>query len=382
MKNKLFNTGLVTVFICLIQMQSFCQLDPTTNNISTLTTAFNNPFADNLQLKNITNISCDNNTFWAVNYSGLLEQFIITGSTAIPDGIIDSIIPGQSLAVCNNLDSGSLNPTFYTSLASNSSISYYNGGTNWITLSQLSPQLPINSGGNANYLYFQQNSSLPECIVRYNGNSFSTVYTYDSLHFAVADIAVDDNGNIWCFTGDSLTSAHQDSSLYIDVISPLGQLIERYNFNFETNDAYGCFMLNNILYLGLGYANPVYPNTLLPISFSADSAFTGTPLSMLVDDWADLASCNTGSPLSIKCMTEITDSKFYPNPANDMITIETSAKDKDIKIFVYNIQGQILKQQQIKQTKTNIDISGFAKGIYFVKLTDNDNTTVTKIIKE
>jgi len=69
----------------------------------------------------------------------------------------------------------------------------------------------------------------------------------------------------------------------------------------------------------------------------------------------------------------------YPNPANNNITIESLQKST---IEILNIQGQTILQQKIQQGKTDIDISSLAKGIYILRVTSNDKTALTRIIKE
>jgi len=51
-------------------------------------------------------------------------------------------------------------------------------------------------------------------------------------------------------------------------------------------------------------------------------------------------------------------------------------------IFIYNLQGQILLQQQMQQGKTDIDISELAKGVYIVRLYSNARVEAGRIIKE
>ncbi len=72
---------------------------------------------------------------------------------------------------------------------------------------------------------------------------------------------------------------------------------------------------------------------------------------------------------------------IYPNPANDNIIIENSTFAKNQTISVYNIQGNMLLQQAIWQTKTEIDISTLAKGIYFVNLKTKEEGITKKFIK-
>jgi len=69
----------------------------------------------------------------------------------------------------------------------------------------------------------------------------------------------------------------------------------------------------------------------------------------------------------------------YPNPATEKLTIESFQKST---IDIFNIQGQIILRQQLQQDKTDIDISGLAKGVYILRLYGNDKTAVSRILKE
>ena len=74
----------------------------------------------------------------------------------------------------------------------------------------------------------------------------------------------------------------------------------------------------------------------------------------------------------------------FPNPAKDVLNIylKQFKNLQNNSIFIYNIQGQLLLQQGIKQQQTEINISGYDKGIYIVKVINNDNPVVSKFIKE
>jgi len=70
---------------------------------------------------------------------------------------------------------------------------------------------------------------------------------------------------------------------------------------------------------------------------------------------------------------------IYPNPAVNNITIEAP---QQAVIEITNIQGQTILQQHLLQGKTDIDISGLAKGLYILRLNSNDKTEVTRVVKE
>jgi YVTN family beta-propeller protein len=73
------------------------------------------------------------------------------------------------------------------------------------------------------------------------------------------------------------------------------------------------------------------------------------------------------------------DISIYPNPAINTIIIKCRQKSS---INIINIQGQTILQQQLLQDKTDINISGLAKGVYILRINNNNKTKVTKFLKE
>lgn len=73
---------------------------------------------------------------------------------------------------------------------------------------------------------------------------------------------------------------------------------------------------------------------------------------------------------------------IYPNPANDKIIIENLQNSKETILSILNISGQELIRQQIKDSKTQVDISNLIGGVYFVKIITDKAFKVRKIIKE
>ncbi len=71
---------------------------------------------------------------------------------------------------------------------------------------------------------------------------------------------------------------------------------------------------------------------------------------------------------------------IYPNPATNEITIET--KEKGI-IKIYNVLGEMLIETKDTSTSSvTIDVSGLAKGIYFMEIKTEKGIINKKIIKE
>ncbi len=74
--------------------------------------------------------------------------------------------------------------------------------------------------------------------------------------------------------------------------------------------------------------------------------------------------------------------KLYPNPTLDKFVIQGLENTRFNRIEIDNIQGQKIFFSDKLATRNIFDISGFAKGIYFVKIISDDEVVVRQIIKE
>src|SRR6185436_5186298 len=173
------------------------------------------------------------NTFWGIeNSTGMLKEFDLTNNVITYTGNYVPSCAGYSLAVSNNLNGGSISPTFYT--GQGSTAYYWDGGNTWIAAPGTSPVSLYNASGNGNNLYFHSPTATTD-IVKYDGNLFTTIFS-TSILMGCADIAVDNSGNFVFVSG---VGAMSDS---IFIISPAGQILERYPFVVDVANAYGCFL--------------------------------------------------------------------------------------------------------------------------------------------
>ena len=75
---------------------------------------------------------------------------------------------------------------------------------------------------------------------------------------------------------------------------------------------------------------------------------------------------------------------LFPNPANDKITISIDKTDaiNNSEVAIYDIQGRLLYNQSIVNANVEVNISAFAKGMYIVKVSNNNKITASKFVKE
>ena len=69
------------------------------------------------------------------------------------------------------------------------------------------------------------------------------------------------------------------------------------------------------------------------------------------------------------------DIAIYPNPSNGIIHIETQAST-NLHIQVYNLLGELVLEQSSIHQQTAIDLTTQSAGVYFVKVSGDENTLV------
>ncbi|MGZ4043283.1 MAG: T9SS type A sorting domain-containing protein [Bacteroidia bacterium] len=71
----------------------------------------------------------------------------------------------------------------------------------------------------------------------------------------------------------------------------------------------------------------------------------------------------------------------YPNPNNGEFTVELANGSSKL-IEVIDISGRVVKQVKSNDDSVNMNLNGFASGLYYLKITSNNITDVTKIMKQ
>jgi len=88
--------------------------------------------------------------------------------------------------------------------------------------------------------------------------------------------------------------------------------------------------------------------------------------------------------LSIENETIADDFTIYPNPASEIVQIQSFNFSSETQVVLYNIQGQLVFSE-IKNSENgnfNIDISSLPTGMYFVQIQSEGNTASKKLIKK
>lgn len=76
--------------------------------------------------------------------------------------------------------------------------------------------------------------------------------------------------------------------------------------------------------------------------------------------------------------------KVFPNPASDVLNIQfEQPADQEIVVMILDSQGKLIKREtiEIMMVEKQINLQGFAAGIYFLRLTKDKQTNIYKVVK-
>jgi hypothetical protein len=76
----------------------------------------------------------------------------------------------------------------------------------------------------------------------------------------------------------------------------------------------------------------------------------------------------------------LNDLQLYPNPVKNKVSISNSSIIDTVAIT--SVLGQEILCKKVNDLQTEIDLASFAKGIYFVKVSANEQEKTIKIVKE
>ena len=64
--------------------------------------------------------------------------------------------------------------------------------------------------------------------------------------------------------------------------------------------------------------------------------------------------------------------KIYLNPATSILNISLLDVASQYSIQIYNVQGEIVKVVEPNEITTEIDVSNFSSGLYFMRVESNE----------
>jgi hypothetical protein len=93
-----------------------------------------------------------------------------------------------------------------------------------------------------------------------------------------------------------------------------------------------------------------------------------------------------GSPVDEVCIASINELsevsfKIFPNPTSSVLNIQ-SDKSGDYDITIIDLMGRVVYTQNSVNGTISVDLSGVKTGNYLVRLTQNNNSGIQKLILE
>lgn len=357
-------------------------------------------------------INCNPNTFWISRSFGPYFETRINEYTLI-NNTVNLTIPNMVVGAPENrfndlafaLDSNNNSTFFKTALEDTIffldtfSLVKFNGNS-WDTIFTFDATMYGRcrpSGGKGHYLAILDHPTIiyapPTRISLFNtqNNMMHPIYTIpQSSSNLLLNPSFDANYNLWFFESDSVAAAAwgiQPSGTIVTnlkAIDTLGNLVYNYPIPFilDVGYTYGFFILNNKIYLVIGYNSLQYSHSLLPISIVNGVVTMEPPISFYPPpNVCGITSCSEGTLVSVnEIPPSLKELSVYPNPANSNFTIylpyKTSAQ---AQITVSNSQGQLVYSSPAIDYNT-INCSTWSRGVYLINLQENGKIITSKKI--
>ncbi len=207
-----------------------------------------------------------------------------------------------------------------------------------------------------------------------DNDALSSLAGLDNVTSVGEDLYIGDNGDLSSLAGlDNVTSVGGGLIIYIN--AALSSLTGLDNINadsIEDLDIYGNQLLSSCAILSIcNYlANP---NGMTDIYDNA----TGCNSPEEVLDSCEANGVNIDEQLIAEKVL------IYPNPTQSSITIELPTQpSKNTALTISNTNGQQLITQPISEPQTEIDISHLPAGIYIIKVWNDEDVMIQKVIKQ
>jgi len=122
--------------------------------------------------------------------------------------------------------------------------------------------------------------------------------------------------------------------------------------------------------------NPLVTTTYTVTVSNSSSIDSDTVTVLVNEDCSEIGGRNSNNR----------EMNLYPNPTNGLLNIELSGFSDLLNITMYSLNGNLIYSENIddyspdKVLKRQIDVSRFGKGVYFVRLINNNNSETKKVL--
>ena len=93
-----------------------------------------------------------------------------------------------------------------------------------------------------------------------------------------------------------------------------------------------------------------------------------------------VVALNLETGVGIESSSSLESLQIYPNPTNDMVTIQTNNPGQ-YSIEITSLNGQLIYSFISNRASQQVNLSPYPKGVYFVTVRSNISTITKKIVK-
>ena len=196
------------------------------------------------------------------------------------------------------------------------------------------------------------------------------------------------NRQFWITIGDPTTTNYQ--ILYDKIANiPAGESRVNFDFDLPAGDYYLVQGVTPGTIAGLwrDQGGASYPYTIdNVISITGTFAAASAPNNWYFGyDWEiQRAGCDP-TAISVVENTE-PDLKVYPNPVNNLFTIELAERQESVQVKLYNMIGEVVYEESLGMisgpVKHQVNLANLPSGNYLLHITTGDKAISRKIIKE
>ena len=72
---------------------------------------------------------------------------------------------------------------------------------------------------------------------------------------------------------------------------------------------------------------------------------------------------------------------IYPNPVSDRLTVNIDPSIEAVSYQVLDVQGKVIQTGNLSTTNSQIEVAGYAQGIYFLNLKTAQESLSLKFVK-
>ena len=246
-------------------------------------------------------------------------------------------------------------------------------------------------------------TSLPSGIINVDADSVLVTFTSNSenqMHgFQISYTTV--GASQYCAASQDITEEG-----VFEITDGSGDANYRNNtvctWNIKPAGMHHCYFSFPMMRLGEGDFIEIYdatttPNTLMyrydnrnyPAQDVLNIAKGKLKVRFVADNWdvSDGFSFTVQTVTAVNDYAGITDLSVFPNPATDRLNVSFVTDNvSSINCKILDMTGKLLYNKQIESNggliEESVDVSGFAKGIYFLRIETTKGTTIEKFVKE